>query len=69
MGYLRPEIAILRTRVVQGGHPAFITDGLTRQVDLYDQWAAQQSASLLRIDNSATKIGTVKKLLESFHQC
>jgi deoxyadenosine/deoxycytidine kinase len=67
--YLRPQTSILRERIEKVGHPSVICETLHRQIDLYDEWAAQQSASMLRIDNGAAEIGSVTKFFESFHPC
>jgi len=62
--YLRPNAQVLSGRIARVGHPAPISETLTRQVDLYDEWATRQTTSLLRIDNGSCSIATMAQLLE-----
>jgi deoxyadenosine/deoxycytidine kinase len=67
--FVSAEKRILSRRLQQLKQPPLIVQNLDRQVSLYDEWVAGRCEEVLKLDNSACKLQTVRQLFLEAPQC
>lgn len=60
--FMCPEKRVLAERVLETAQPEIIVQNLERQVSLYGEWIATRREEVIRIDNSACSLQTLRQL-------
>jgi deoxyadenosine/deoxycytidine kinase len=67
--FMCPESRVLAQRITQPAQPSFIVKSLDRQLSLYSEWIATRREDVLRLDNSACSLRSVRRLLTEGPVC
>jgi deoxyadenosine/deoxycytidine kinase len=67
--FMSSGLRTLAERATHLTHPPTIVENLERQISLYEEWLATRREDILRLDNSACGVQTIRRLFREIHQC